>query len=264
MAAKIFCRYFTNSGTARENNEDSILISNQVIFSCSMKKSVIRTDFIEDSHLFCVADGVGGYHEGERASKEVLIYLSESLSNRTFVKIEDAVEGAKTHLDILATNDPSLLNFGTTLTGIFLNNSQISVFNCGDSRVYRLNDPFFEKITDDHSVVETLVKNGLIDENEARVHPQKNVITSGIFGDRTTQFPVLFVKNFSLRNEEVFLICSDGVWETVSVDMLEDLYKTQGIENFTESLLNECLQKKAEDNISAIVVHIIQEPELRK
>ena len=225
-----------------------------------MKKSV-KNSSPEKINLFCVADGVGGYNKGELASKEVLTSFSESLSNNSVVDIEDAIKHAKNHLDILATNEPSLLNFGTTIAGIYLNDSQITVFNCGDSRVYRLNDPFFEKITDDHSIVETLVKKGLIDESEALVHPQKNVITSGIFGDRTTQFPILFLKNLSLRNEEVFIICSDGVWETVSVDMLENLYKTKGIENFSESILNECLHKKADDNISVIVVHIIQDPE---
>lgn len=255
----IYCDYFTNAGSARESNEDSLLIYNRVISSCSMKKPV-KINIPEKANLFCVADGVGGHNKGELASKEVLTSLSESFLNNFHIQIEDAVKRAKDHLDHLTATDPSLLNFGTTLAGIYLNDSQISVFNCGDSRVYRLNDPFFEKVTDDHSIVETLVKNGLIDENEARVHPQKNVITSGIFGDGTTQFPTLFIKFFSLRNEEVFLICSDGVWEIIDIDLLEELYKTNGIDNFAESILNACLQNKAEDNISAIVVHIIHDP----
>lgn len=224
-----------------------------------MKKPV-KINIPDKANLFCVADGVGGYNKGELASKEVLTSLSESFLNNSHIQMEDAVKRAKDHLDRLAANDPSLLNFGTTLAGIYLDDSQNFIFNCGDSRVYRLNDPFFEKVTEDHSLVETLVKDGLIDENEARVHPQKNVITSGIFGDGTTQFPALFLKKISLRNEEIFLICSDGVWEIIDIDLLEELYKTNGIDNFAESILNTCLQNKEEDNISAIVVHIIQEP----
>jgi protein phosphatase len=256
------CYYFTNLGSARENNEDSILLNDQIISSCSMKKSE-KISRSEKNNLFCIADGVGGYNKGEMASKEVLTFISQIISDNPDISIEDAINRSKKHLDHLVANDSGLTNFGTTLAGIYLKDSTICIFNCGDSRVYRLNDPYFEKVTEDHSIVETLVKTGLIDENEARAHPQKNVITSGIFGDSTTQSPRIFIKNLSPRNEEIFLICSDGVWETISVDLLEYLYKTNGIENFAESLLNECLQKKAEDNISAIVVHLIQRPLVR-
>jgi len=253
----ISCEYFTNAGTVRENNEDSILINNLVVSSCSMKKPVKISDSGK-KNFFCIADGVGGYNFGDLASKEVLISLRDTVSSQDDIQIETAVKRAKEHLDSLAKKNPNLLNFGTTLAGMYINESHITVFNCGDSRVYRLNYPFFEKVTDDHSFVETLVNEGLINEKEARVHPQKNILTSGIFGDVTSQAPVLFIRTISSRNDEMFLICSDGVWDVIDTDMLEALYKKNGVNKFADALLSTCLEKKAEDNISAIVVHVEQ------
>jgi len=252
----ITCSYFTNTGKTRKNNEDSLLIGNQVYSSISMSNSV-KMEFVDNSPLlFCVADGVGGNTGGEIASHEVLGFICDQVINYLADDIPKIIENAKFHLDDLVQEDRSLLNFGTTLAGILFNDKGFSVFNCGDSRVYRLNDVFFERVSQDHSVVEDLFSQGIISEDEMRIHHKKNIITSGIFGDTTSQKPDIFIKRFSPRKEEFLFICTDGVWETIPIEDFEKLYLKYGVDNFADVVLNECLVKNSTDNLTLIMLHV--------
>jgi serine/threonine protein phosphatase PrpC len=105
--------------------------------------------------------------------------------------------------------------------------------------------------------VQTLFEEGIIREDEMRSHPKKNLVTSSVSGDGLSGSMKLFTTKVHLRNNDIFFICSDGIWGCFSHTELEKIYlKFQGFE-FCEKILTLAISKKAPDNISAILVHIV-------
>jgi protein phosphatase len=112
-----------------------------------------------------------------------------------------------------------LTGMGATVAGVLIREKSALVFNCGDCRVYRFSAGEMERLTREHSVVETLYEQGKIDEDEMRTHPQKNIVTSAVSADLAGEFE-LYAKGVSRCREDVFFLCSDGVWETLDTRQL--------------------------------------------
>ena len=147
MSLIVTCYYFTNTGKSRENNEDSLLIDDFIVSNVSMVKSV-KKEFKDNHHIFCVADGIGGHKKGEVASFEILSFLLQNIwTNGNLSNLPDLITHAKFHLNEIVSKNPDLFNFGATIAGIGIVDTNLIIFNSGDSRVYRLNEIFFERIT---------------------------------------------------------------------------------------------------------------------
>ena len=248
--------YFTHNGGVRTLNEDSLLISQEVIAECSMESpEIFRTDYSDS--IFCVADGIGGEQRGEVASSMVLSgirdYQDAITDNAT---LSGTLFLVKKLLDTYALENPEASNLGSTLSGICFRGETGIAFNVGDCRVYRINEGKFEKITKDHSLVQSLYDEGIIREDEMRHHPKKNIVTSSISGDGLPDSIRLFSTTVDLQSDDIFFICSDGIWECFSHDELEMIYqKFQGF-TYCEKILTAALARKASDNISAILIQI--------
>ena len=256
MSFIVTCYYFTNAGKGRENNEDSLLIDDFVVSDISMSKSE-KKEFQGNRHFFCIADGIGGQKKGEEASNEVLSFLLRNIwTNGDLSNLSDLITRAKFYLNDLVAKNPDLINFGATIAGVGIVDTNLIILNSGDSRVYRLNEVFFERITRDHSIVEELFSEGLIKEDEMRVHPQKNVITSAIIGDGSEDSPNVNVRIFPIRHEDVLFICTDGIWESLPINYIEQIYIENGFDNFADAILSACLSGKSPDNISLIGLRI--------
>lgn len=246
--------FFTNKGGVRSNNEDGLVVPNALISDLSMKiPESYRGDV--NNALFCVADGIGGEQKGEVASQIVLTHLrdhfSEITDEETFISV---VYDAKEELERYVEKNPESANLGCTLAGIIIQDDKALVFNIGDCRVYRINGKFFERITKDHSVVQHLLEEGVITEDEMRYHPRKNIVTSSVSGDGIKNSIHVWFKSINLREQDLFFICSDGVWECFSQDELEMIFQKHPGYAFSEKILVAALARQSSDNVSAILL----------
>jgi len=168
--------------------------------------------------------------------------------------VSDALYLAKENLEQYVKENPDAYNLGCTLAGLIIRGTKAIAFNVGDCRVYRINGNYFEQITKDHSIVQTLFDEGIITEEEMRFHPRRNVITSSVSGDGRSDSIHVFSHKISLRNYDIFFICSDGIWGCFSHDELEMIYQRFQGYDFCEKLLTAALARKASDNISGILL----------
>jgi protein phosphatase len=218
--------YYTNKGKLRDSNEDGILIDDKIISDDMDTPKKLEGEF----HKFIVCDGMGGLEDSQKEVKKALEVLSK--------KFDDI----ETILKIINSN---IQTGGFAIAGIVDN----VVFNVGDCRVYKKEDIFLNKLTKDHSLVQSLVNNGIITDEEALTHPKKNIITSAIDGK---EFEI-YSKKIKMFDNDIFFICSDGVWGEFGIDELEDVF-VGDFDTINENLFKALQNKKLEDNCSYILI----------
>jgi serine/threonine protein phosphatase PrpC len=248
--------YLSHTGKVRENNEDSLLVNEILISEGSMEgPECLRW---EGERLMClVADGMGGHRKGEVASRTVLdVFRTRYEEVDSKEQITDIMGLAREELNRVVETDRDSFGLGTTISGMAFLKGKGTVFNCGDSRVYRQRAKSLERITKDHSLVQGLVDAGMITEEEMRIHPQKNIITSSLMGDLGHHLPVLLVRDVELRSGDRFLLCTDGVWESMSHGEMEGCLQADG-ETGIRCIFHKIFSAGARDNLTLIVVDII-------
>lgn len=248
----------SNVGKVRSLNEDSLLC---------LELNRIQQSVSRPLGVFVVADGMGGHSAGEAASSAIIDTIARKaleellmgqLSKGGLPPIREwlrkAVEVANAEVYRLrkaAGND-----MGSTLVAVLVNGNQAVVAHVGDSRVYRINQLEVQRLTVDHSLVERLISNKQITREEARYHPQRNVIYRTI-GDKSTVEVELSEHALSLG--DCLVLCSDGL-----VGPLDDatIAKTVREAPSPQDACNELIRLAnlggGDDNISAIVVKMIQ------
>lgn len=254
MGVKVQYSFFSHQGCVRENNEDALLVHKKLV--CDGNNTVIECNSLEgEKFLFAVADGVGGEQYGEIVSKMVLTRLLQNNDHLfSFEDLKTEIIEIEKELTLLSTDTIISNQSSSTIAGLLIVKDTVMAFNVGDSRVYRLNNGFFEKISHDHSIVQTLFDQGMIDEDEMRYHPQKNIITSSISADSNKKSLDIYHQIKKIREFDIFFICSDGIWETLSLDEIEEIWNETNSLDFSQKILNASFEKKARDNISLILI----------
>ncbi len=248
--------YVSNTGRVRRNNEDSILVNELLISADEMERAeCVRTE--GEKLTYVVADGMGGHQKGEVASGTVLSIFKEKKGLIDKEKIMDVMRLAKESLNKIAETDRDSLGLGTTISGMSLTDGNSFVFNCGDSRVYRLKNEAIERITRDDSLVQELVDAGIITEDEMRIHPQKNIITSAVTGDLRGDLPAFSVGEIKVKKGERFLLCTDGVWESMSHSEMEGCLSGKDLKDAVNRLAEKTMESGARDNFSIIALEIL-------
>src|SRR5581483_11301751 len=166
--------------------------------------------------LFAVADGMGGAQAGEVASQLAASALEADDDNglEGTKRIDALIQEANRRIFDRASSDPSASGMGTTMTVALVEGMTVAIGHVGDSRAYLVRGEQMEQLTEDHSLVNELLKSGKLSEEEAQIHPQRSVITRAVGTD-----PDVDVDAFTVEAQEgdLFLICSDGL-----SDMVED------------------------------------------
>lgn len=235
-------KIFSHSGVGkREINEDYILIN-------------------ENENFFVVCDGVGGQQKGEVASKLAAENLDLELSRSNITK--DRLERVSKILEFLFQSKtqsmPTAEGMATTAAFIKFNNDGFSqIGHCGDSRVYLFRNSKVVFKTTDHSYVQELVTSGFISDEEARVHPKKNVITRAIQATpNSVSFDLHEMKK--TLNGDVFFICSDGVTESLTDVALASFFSEQNdLQNIAKAIISHC-NRESKDNFSFIIVQVLK------
>ncbi len=246
--------YLSNIGKTRKKNEDSLLVNDLLISEANMDRATYLKSS-EEKQIYMVADGMGGHQHGELASKTVLEEFKKRYPGiENAADISEIIVSAKETLNGLAGKDRLKYGMGTTVSGIFLTDKGSFVFNCGDSRVYLLKDGFLERLTKDHSVVQELVDFGTITEDEMRFHSQKNIVTSAVIADLLGGLPEVEVNAVKISDGSTFLICTDGLWESMRREEMEECFPDR--RKTVQCLYERAIAGEGRDNISAIVLRV--------
>ena len=208
-------------------------------------------------NLLIVADGMGGHKAGDHASKLCVESMVDSVgksSHKTPVTIfEEAVDIANNKIYSAAKENVEFEGMGTTMVACTLFGETMYVANIGDSRLYLLRDGI-SQITDDHSLVEELVKQGNITESEARVHPQKNIITRALGTDGQVNADFFEVM---VQKGDIVLLCSDGLSNMLDDEDMEYIVRhSDTLEEAGTVLVERANQSGGDDNITVVLVRI--------
>lgn len=234
----------TDRGRIRQHNED-----NGGIF---LNRSGQR--------LAIVADGMGGHRAGDVASEMALTNLQKLWGETEAVRTADEaeewlrvnIEKGNTALYEHSKNTSECEGMGTTLVAAICTKHFATIANIGDSRCYILNENGFQQLTDDHSLVNELVRSGQISKEDAEHHPMKNVVLRALGTEETVNMDI---KTIIFEEEDLLLLCSDGLSNKVTEkEMIHILKDNQGLEEKAAALIELANNHGGEDNITLVIV----------
>jgi protein phosphatase len=226
----------SDTGKKRRRNEDSYVVA---------------------PPLFAVADGMGGAQAGEVASKLAAAALKETHPEGASdaEKVTALIQEANRRVYERAHSDPATSGMGTTMTVAIVDGDRVTIGHVGDSRAYVVRGGELEQLTEDHSLVNELLKSGKLSREEAETHPQRSVITRAVGTD-----PDVDVDAFTVEAGEgdVFLLCSDGLTDMVAdSDILDVVEKHRDdLDRATKALVSAANRGGGEDNITVIAFSI--------
>jgi protein phosphatase len=230
----------THQGNVRNLNEDSIL---------SMPESC----------LWAVADGMGGHSAGDVASqqliKELEVLPNQSTLSEMVNAVDDALLKANFELRTYSRNNLNGLTIGSTVVCLVLKEKIGAVLWVGDSRLYRYRKGVLEQLTRDHSEVQARIDSGILSAEQAEKSTMKNILSRavGAFDELAID-----VNAFTIHADDLFLLCSDGLYNELSTRELQKTLHSSSFEKLSGDLMRACLSRKAKDNISLIVVKAVQ------
>lgn len=221
-------------GRVRTHNEDAVLLS---------------------PPLYAVADGLGGHSAGEIASTVAIEALLEHAPARADAKaLGRAVRAANREVMQAAAEGRGRADMGTTITAAFVDADCIAVAHVGDSRAYLFSTEGLIQITQDHSMVADMVRQGRITEAEARDHPNRSVITRALGSD-----PNMRADTYEVDADpgDKLLLCTDGLTSMLTDSQIADILKAyRDPESTVRALIDAANSAGGQDNISAVVVNI--------
>ena len=231
-------------GKLRENNQDYYYISNS----------------LDEVQLYILADGMGGYNGGEIASK-LAVQTAKSYIENNFKDIEkdrdsiiqlvaSSMEYANMVVYEKSKESKELEGMGTTLEICLIYNNRAFIGHVGDSRIYRIRKEFMRKLTQDHSYVQKLVKDGTITQEEAVHHPQKNMLMKAL-GCNAFVEPDVMAKGF--LKEDILVMCSDGLTNLVAQEEIFKFAK-KDIEQAPKDLIEIANKNGGYDNITVVII----------
>lgn len=231
-------------GRLREHNEDAYYLD-------------------EEHGLFVVSDGMGGAKAGEVASQMVVDLLPTMVTGR----LENAeklqswavrywlrqdLHVISRQIYVASINDPDLVGMGATVVAALVLGHQLYIAHMGDSRAYTFRQDHLKQITEDHSIVNILMRNGEISAQEAREHPDKSLITRHM-GMAEDTYPA--VRTLNLRPGDQILLCTDGLTDMLSDNVIASILRTAtNPYQATESLVEVANEAGGRDNITALLI----------
>ena len=239
----------TDVGQVRTIDEDSILAAD-LSFGINSEN--------EKFLLLAVADGMGGHAKGEEASKIALNTLTKSVvpelfGEKSFTELlENGIKNANREILDYTSKNPESSGMGTTAVCALVKGNDVHLANVGDSRAYVISNDEIRRVTKDHSYVQALIDEGKITEEEAREHPQKNVITKAVGIMESVEPDTM---KLTLDNDESLLLCCDGVIAHLPD---EDIHKiisdTDDPQNACQQIVDLANERGGTDNISLIIL----------
>lgn len=238
---RVYCE--TNKGLMRENNEDSFIVEES-----------------ERYNLYAVADGMGGHKAGEVASSIAIEVIRDCFKEniqkedfKTPTFIIESIDFANDKIRKESINKNEYSGMGTTITlaviDMYMNIGYIA--NVGDSRAYIVRNNEIIQITEDHTYVNELIKDGEITPEEAKHHPKRNVITRAVGSEEYVHADIFEIE---LIDNDVILLCTDGLTTHLSDEKILSTIKECGCEEGVQRLIKLANDSGGTDNITVIIV----------
>jgi serine/threonine protein phosphatase PrpC len=225
----------TDTGRQRRANEDSMLAR---------------------APLFVVADGMGGAQAGEVASRLAVEAFQNGLDDGSEPRAEMAALAlaANSRIHKRSHSNAEQAGMGTTLTAVYVGEQEVSIAHVGDSRAYCMRDGELIRLTDDHSLVDELLRQGRLTPEEAVEHPQRSVITRALGPEGAVEVDT---RSFRALPGDVYLLCSDGLTTMVAEDQLAEVLRSHPrLRDAGEALIAAANEAGGRDNITVVLLRL--------
>ena len=228
--------FLSHVGAVRENNEDAIY--------CDVKSGV-----------FVVADGIGGKEAGEIASATAVRVVAEKSwedpDAEPAVMLREAFYEANNFI-YNRGKEPGMAGMGTTMTAAVIRGNKITIVHVGDSRAYLINKKSIRQLTEDHSLVAQLVKDGQIKPEEARHHPRRNILLRAIGQEALVEVDLVEAE---WHKGDYLLLCTHGLFNLVLEEEMQDItMRVAELKTAVEFLAETAFNRGGYDNISLVLV----------
>lgn len=240
--SQLRCAAGTDVGMRREENQDSF--------------GIIKKD--SQFHAFFVADGMGGVHGGAVASRLTIAALEELLTSeltQTPDGVTAAVHQVNNRIFAKGKDDPNLAGMGTTLVGLVFRPEGTILVNVGDSRAYRVRGSSIVQLTEDHTLVNELLKSGAISPAQAENHPVSHMLTRSLGPLEQVQVDCSIMQE-SPEVGDVYVLCSDGLYNFVEKEELLEVVRQNPLDDANQILINLANQRGGADNITVLVIAV--------
>jgi len=236
--------YKSDVGRVRAVNEDRVVVR----------------DGVAGCTLAIVADGMGGHQAGDTASQITIELVEEALRRiegepdeaEREARLVEAIREANAKVFEVASRKEHYRGMGTTVTVALANESRVLIGHIGDSRAYFINHEQFAQITEDHTLVNELVKTGQLTPDEAAVHPRRNVITRALGTEADVNVDLSYVQ---WKPGDMLLLCSDGLSNLVPEEELTRTVRGEGtLGEKVDRLVEYALDAGGDDNISVVLL----------
>ena len=230
----------SDRGIVRDNNEDFFFAER----------------IGEGEYLFAVADGMGGHLAGEVASRRAIETLVREFTRKTDEPLPSKIRRVfdKINSEIIEEGNENIdqRGMGTTLSALYIKKDKAFVAHIGDSRIYQFSGRL-DQLTEDHSFVGKLVKDGLISPEEAKIHPKRNILYQSIGMRRGINVQV--EGPIKIKEGDKFLLCTDGLTAVVDEEEIESLLsKDISAKKTVNELIETALKRGAPDNVTVIAI----------
>ncbi len=225
----------TDTGRQRRANEDSLLAR---------------------SPLFVVADGMGGAQAGEVASRIAVESFQPGLrdASEPELALAELAQAANARIHELSHSNAEQAGMGTTLTAVYVGEEEIAIAHVGDSRAYCMRDGELLRLTDDHSLVDELMRQGRLTPEEAVEHPQRSVITRALGPEGTVEVDT---RSFRARAGDVYLLCSDGLTTMISEEQIAAVLRARTrLHDAGEALIAAANEAGGRDNVTVLLLRL--------
>lgn len=236
---KVRAAFRTDVGRSRARNEDSYLVQDP---------------------LFAVADGMGGHRGGDVASSLALDGLrapEEGSAADGFRELVKQIKAANQRVLDRGEADRDLRGMGTTLTAMLASDGTAHVAHVGDSRAYLLRDGKLQQLTEDHTLVQRMVREGRLTEDEAHTHPQRSILTRALGVDPEVAVDEL---TLDLHEGDRILLCSDGLSSMLDRDVIQEILQSEADpQAAADRLIEAANQAGGDDNITAVILDVVSD-----
>jgi protein phosphatase len=236
-------------GCQRQNNEDSF----------GYWEPEDDQQFLRKGRLAVVADGMGGYEGGQEASRlavETLVAVYRDFGGDDPQKaLVEALQAAHEQIRQYSFAHPELRGMGTTCTAAAIVQDALYYVHVGDTRLYLIRDGQITRVTRDHSYVGRLVESGMISQEEAENHPQRNILTAAL-GTNPNLIMDSPGQPEPLRPGDVLLVCSDGLWGQVRDSEILDAVENKSAEQAGRELIELARERGGPDNITVEILRL--------
>ncbi|WP_027398252.1 Stp1/IreP family PP2C-type Ser/Thr phosphatase [Anaerovorax odorimutans] len=235
----------TDKGKKRKNNEDSLFV-------------------IPEYKTYIVADGVGGHNSGEIASRTAVSSIAEYIKSNPFDEIYEeeylreyfltCLKHVNEKIYKISLENRQHSGMATTIVILFIKDGKAYIINVGDSRAYIIRNKSIIQITQDHTYVNELLKNGSITIQQAKIHPQKHMITRALGGDIDI-YPDFY--QIEIKEKDIFILCTDGLYSEVEEDKICELaIKNNTMSSLSNELIKLANKNGGNDNITVVCLKI--------